>query len=192
MRASLRVVEGDLEGKEIPVSEEKMTVGRGKGCTLRLNTHSISRHHCEVVVEKGQLMVRDLQSTNGTFVNDRRIVGETALSNGDVLKIGRVVFAVSLDAKRPAHPIGSGPDDDVLQWLAKESSQHQTDSNTRMDMAMPDEIAEQMLARDLKKSAQGKPSASSSRLGDPDAASNRASDLLKRLNKAVRKRLKGT
>lgn len=66
------------------------TIGRAAGADFIVDAALVSRVHCRVtVLADGQLELRDLESTNGTFVNGQRI--ETArLSSGDKLQVGRV------------------------------------------------------------------------------------------------------
>lgn len=88
----------DGERREFPVKEGGVTVGRRQDCHLRVPTRDVSRRHCELVVAKGSVAVRDLGSSNGTFVNGKR-VAETTLKAGDRLKIGPVTFIVQINGK---------------------------------------------------------------------------------------------
>ena len=69
----------------------------------------VSRQHCELFEANGQLMVRDLGSLNGTFVNNQRIT-ESPLPPGELLTIGTVTFRAMYDAHPDSHsPAGAGP-----------------------------------------------------------------------------------
>lgn len=71
------------------------TVGRAVRSDFILDAAMVSRIHCRLSVDAdGQLVVEDLESTNGTFVNDER-VSRAVLNAGDRLRVGRVVLAVS-------------------------------------------------------------------------------------------------
>ena len=63
-------------------------IGRDPECDVPLDHPSISRHHAEVIGEKGRFRVRDLGSTNGTFVNGEPLSGEHTLAVGDRLRVG--------------------------------------------------------------------------------------------------------
>ena len=63
----------DGERRDFPVTLEKTTMGRRPDCHLRVQTNDVSRQHCELVLNKAGLSVRDLGSSNGTFVNGKRI-----------------------------------------------------------------------------------------------------------------------
>jgi pSer/pThr/pTyr-binding forkhead associated (FHA) protein len=70
------------------------TVGRATRADFVLDVALVSRFHCRLtVLPNGALEVEDLQSTNGTFVNDAR-VERRALTDGDRLRVGRVVLTV--------------------------------------------------------------------------------------------------
>lgn len=76
------------------------SIGRSPECRIRLPFDPVSRRHCEIVVDDEGLLVRDLGSTNGTYVNGRRI-GEARLVAGSRLRIGRLTFAVEGPASPP-------------------------------------------------------------------------------------------
>jgi len=69
-------------------------IGRGREASLRLVHGQISRLHCEIYEENGQVMARDLASLNGTFVDDQRLEEPCALVSGCKLKVGSVDFEV--------------------------------------------------------------------------------------------------
>jgi len=71
------------------------TLGRATGADFGLDGALVSRVHCRLTaLADGGLEVRDLDSTNGTFVNDQRVSGRAALSPGDRLRVGRVELSV--------------------------------------------------------------------------------------------------
>jgi pSer/pThr/pTyr-binding forkhead associated (FHA) protein len=69
------------------------TVGRAPRADFILEAALVSRLHCRLEAESEALLVVDLDSTNGTFVNDKR-VDQARLSSGDRLRIGRVELTV--------------------------------------------------------------------------------------------------
>lgn len=72
------------------------TLGRGTLADFVLDAPLVSRAHCRLLVTDGQLVVEDLGSTNGTFVNDRP-VQRAILKIGDRLRAGRVDLTVSAE-----------------------------------------------------------------------------------------------
>ena len=73
------------------------TVGRATVADLVVDAPFLSRVHCRITARADALMVEDLKSTNGTFVNGRR-VERAALGDGDRLMLGRLEFSVSRHA----------------------------------------------------------------------------------------------
>jgi pSer/pThr/pTyr-binding forkhead associated (FHA) protein len=99
MQVKLKVLSGSHEGKEISVSSEKFLVGRSETCQLRPKSESVSRKHCIIVVKDNRVLIQDLRSRNGTFVNDQRLPVDKAkvLKAGDELRIGKLVFELVIE-----------------------------------------------------------------------------------------------
>jgi pSer/pThr/pTyr-binding forkhead associated (FHA) protein len=70
------------------------TIGRSTGAEFMVETALVSRLHCQISAAGGTLHVKDLGSTNGTFVNGRRI-RSAELQEGDRLGVGRIELKVS-------------------------------------------------------------------------------------------------
>jgi signal transduction histidine kinase/pSer/pThr/pTyr-binding forkhead associated (FHA) protein len=88
----LRAIAGDLTGQRFPV-QESLLLGRATTCTIFVPDRRVSREHARVYQHSDLLMVEDLGSHNGTFVNEQRIE-RTTLLPGDRLRIGSSVFLV--------------------------------------------------------------------------------------------------
>lgn len=80
--------------QQIPISPVPFDVGRRPGCSLQVNSRTVSGSHAVLTIEGNRLRVKDLQSTNGTFVNGRRITEETILNEEDLIQFADVVFRV--------------------------------------------------------------------------------------------------
>ncbi|MHB1844018.1 MAG: GGDEF domain-containing protein [Deltaproteobacteria bacterium] len=89
--AALVVIHGGELGRRFPLAKEELVIGRGRKVDVEVDDESVSRRHAVVLREAGEPVVRDLGSTNGTLVNDRKI-DEYVLRNGDLVKIGRTIF----------------------------------------------------------------------------------------------------
>ncbi|MCP4917766.1 MAG: FHA domain-containing protein [Proteobacteria bacterium] len=74
--------------KAVAVGERGVHIGRGRDADLSLVDEHVSFDHARVWLERGEVLVRDLGSRNGTFVNDTRISEPTALTDDDLLKLG--------------------------------------------------------------------------------------------------------
>lgn len=69
------------------------TVGRAPRADFVVDAPLVSRLHCRLTLQPDGLLVEDLESTNGTFVNGERVT-KLVLRGGDTLRVGRVEFAV--------------------------------------------------------------------------------------------------
>lgn len=98
MAISLVMFKADSTRLEFPIKRDTFVIGRKNTCDLRIPLSSVSRQHCELRVEGGQIKLRDLGSSNGTFHNSIR-VQEAVLTAGDELVVGPVVFTVVVDGK---------------------------------------------------------------------------------------------
>jgi pSer/pThr/pTyr-binding forkhead associated (FHA) protein len=88
--ASLLVVSGKNAGDFYLLRDDPVVVGRGDRCPIQIVDEAVSRRHLRVRPdgEPGAYAVEDLESANGTWVNDRRIDAPAALSDGDILRLG--------------------------------------------------------------------------------------------------------
>lgn len=98
MKFSLIVVSGTTTGKEIPIRMPEFIIGRDPDCHLRPASPMISKRHCSFVLAGERVLFKDYGSTNGSFVNDTRVEGETYLKDGDMVKFGPLAFKVKLEA----------------------------------------------------------------------------------------------
>lgn len=81
----------ELDSGLLRISENPFIIGRGRQCGLTLEGDSVSRKHCAIHFRDGSYFIRDLQSTNGTFVNDQANE-EVRLKAGDRIRIGNQIF----------------------------------------------------------------------------------------------------
>lgn len=106
--------------RDLPLQAEKTTIGRGVDCALRIPLKDVSRKHCEIVIGRQHVNVRDLKSSNGTFVNGKR-TEDARLKPGDQIMVGSVIFVVQIDG-RPAtikpEDVVASTDDSVLDLPA--------------------------------------------------------------------------
>ncbi len=82
--------------RKLELAEGKLTVGRSRHCDLSIQEPSISRKHVFVTVGAGRILIQDLGSSNGTYVNGRPAVGESALHDGDELRLGHAALEVEI------------------------------------------------------------------------------------------------
>jgi pSer/pThr/pTyr-binding forkhead associated (FHA) protein len=86
----LVVLSAELSGRACELKLDKTTIGRVDGNAFQIPHASISSHHCEVLLHGEEVIVRDLNSKNGTFINNRQITAEEALKVGQILRLGQV------------------------------------------------------------------------------------------------------
>jgi pSer/pThr/pTyr-binding forkhead associated (FHA) protein len=104
MEWNLVIGKGEHKGKIIPIRSNPFVIGRDDDCQLRPASHYVSHRHCMLIRRGSSLTLRDCHSTNGTFVNDRR-VGEVELRPGDRLGIGPLAFVVSITGPVPTNGV---------------------------------------------------------------------------------------
>jgi pSer/pThr/pTyr-binding forkhead associated (FHA) protein len=81
----------EVKGTNLKITETAITIGRKSDNTVPVDNSTVSGHHCEVTLEDGYFVVRDLGSTNGTRVNTREIK-EAKLRPKDILQVGSIEF----------------------------------------------------------------------------------------------------
>jgi len=87
--AKLVVLSEGFTGLTYELKVDKTTIGRVEDNAFQIPEQSISSHHCEIVQRGNDLVVKDLNSTNGTFVNGEQVT-EAALKPGQILRLGQV------------------------------------------------------------------------------------------------------
>jgi len=90
--AVLRAVKGLNPGQVIPLHRDEIVLGRNPDCDIVVEAGAVSRQHARLLVVGGKYYVEDLQSRNGTFVNNSRVFGRQPLRDGDEVRICDLVF----------------------------------------------------------------------------------------------------
>lgn len=99
MKLSLMVLNaGKASGQLIPINLAQFIIGRDPQCNLRPASALISKRHCAILVRNGKVFLRDFESTNGTFLNEKPVKGEVPIRNEDLLRCGPLQFKVVLQA----------------------------------------------------------------------------------------------
>lgn len=150
MHVRVKILQGSNAGKEIKIPVPKCIIGRGDECHLRPQSDAVSREHCVIITNDQEVVVRDLNSRNGTYVNGERVAEEAVLLTGDVLRIGPLEFEMLIEhtaarIKRPkvsdikqavartaegSSVTSTSEVDDVTQWLEEGD---QADKNRKHD-----------------------------------------------------------
>lgn len=145
MQVALKVIEGKQTGTLIPLSRQKFLIGREDDCQLRPNSDLVSRHHCVIAVDDFTVRIRDLGSTNGTFVNNQRITTQVVLKQGDLIRIGKLAFEMQIRIIQVVAKTQVVPEPIAIDYT--QSNQHlladQSGNDTRADFAIPHQLANQ-------------------------------------------------
>jgi pSer/pThr/pTyr-binding forkhead associated (FHA) protein len=83
-----------MAGHTFPLGDE-LTVGRAAGCQITLDDTYASQIHARIFTRDGHLHVEDLGSTNGTYLNRRKVSAPMVVNRGDQIQIGSTVLEVS-------------------------------------------------------------------------------------------------
>lgn len=106
MDFQLVIVKGRSQSAVLKLADGVTTVGRQDDCELRIKSSQVSRRHCQLFEKKGMLLVKDLGSSNGVFVNGKKIAEQHVLEPGDEMTIGQVTFRVEkIGEVPPARPV---------------------------------------------------------------------------------------
>lgn len=95
--AKLVILSQGLTGKSHELKVDKTTIGRVEDNTFPIAEPSVSSHHCEVLLRGQDVVVKDLNSTNGTFINGDKVTGEAVLKPGQVLRLGQIELRLEAD-----------------------------------------------------------------------------------------------
>lgn len=131
---SLFVIRGNDQGTRYELENDRIDVGRDATSTLQLHDLEVSRHHAEIVRRDRYWVVRDLGSSNGTFVNGTS-VGEQRLSSGDQVQMGKTVMLYT----------GPSEDSEHLHSEVDIIAQDQGGENSRILRSMSHEEGSQIL-----------------------------------------------
>jgi pSer/pThr/pTyr-binding forkhead associated (FHA) protein len=111
--ARLVILSEGFTGKAYDLTVERTTIGRVDDNTFPIPEGSVSSHHCEVLLRGGEIVIHDLNSTNGTFINGRQVTGEAALKPGQILRLGQVEIRLE-DADAQKAPSKKVPDQTMV------------------------------------------------------------------------------
>src|SRR5689334_14216553 len=101
----LVVLSEGLTGRSHELKVDKTTIGRLEDNTFQIAEQSVSSHHCEVLLKGNDVVVKDLNSTNGTYINGEKIT-EKVLKPGQILRLGQI--EVRLEAEGQPAPAAAG------------------------------------------------------------------------------------
>jgi len=108
--ARLVLLSEGFTGRAYDLKVEKTTVGRVSDNTFEIPESSVSSHHAEILLRGNEVLIRDLNSTNGTFINGEKIT-EAVLQPGQILRLGTVEMRLDTGdtSAAPAKPPSTVP-----------------------------------------------------------------------------------
>lgn len=114
MTWKIQALSGEFADKEIVINHDTL-VGRHQDAGIVLQSAEISRRHAAFMLKDQALCLLDLNSSNGTFVNDVRIDVETALQAGDTVRFASLAFAILSEPTVIAEPVVAPVNTDTTQ-----------------------------------------------------------------------------
>lgn len=128
----LEIQNGKHKGRKVKLAAQEVIVGRGEEARIRVASSDVSREHCILMPQPNGVIVRDLGSSNGTFVDGRPITGDKLLPFGGTLTVGPLTFLLLGGKDDPARKSGdvsvsgksavddSLSDDEIASWLSSD------------------------------------------------------------------------
>jgi len=89
--ACLVVIYGLELGKKFNLNRPQIIIGRSSKADIQIDQEAVSRNHCKIINTGKAILLRDMGSTNGTYINDE-LIDEYVLRDGDYIKVGRSIF----------------------------------------------------------------------------------------------------
>jgi len=123
--ARLVVLTEGLTGRTYELKVDKTTVGRVEDNAFQIPEPSVSSYHCEILLRGDQVVVKDLDSTNGTFINGQKI-SESPLKSGQILRLGQLEMRLE-----PADPQEASKKQDRTQVVPAGVKFNDLDTSTR-------------------------------------------------------------
>ncbi|MGD2108363.1 MAG: ATP-binding protein [Phycisphaerae bacterium] len=146
---TLYVLQGPDKGRTYETSGEPAVIGRTSD-QIQLSDNSASRHHAELRPANGNWVLTDLHSSNGTFLNGKRVLEPTRLEHGDQIKVGSTLLVFSghgnVESFTGAQMIGSHVDLDLTGTSAESSILSAVDASEESVILQPQETADAVAA----------------------------------------------
>lgn len=99
--AKLVILSQGMAGRSLELKVDKTTIGRVDDNIFPIVEPSVSSHHCEILLRGADVVVVDLNSTNGTFIDGNQIAGEAVLKHGQTLRLGQIELRLEVEGGSP-------------------------------------------------------------------------------------------
>jgi pSer/pThr/pTyr-binding forkhead associated (FHA) protein len=161
MNYVLQVVRGRSASTTLKLADGVTSIGRHDDCLIRIKSAQVSRRHCEVFEVSDKLTIRDLGSSNGTFVNGKKVSGQQALKPGDELTVGAVTLRVAKLGQplQPASPESKpkAADTAIIEAVAVEPDEDHEEFEMEFDDGDPEPEVEGIPLADAESTKPTKP-----------------------------------
>jgi hypothetical protein len=109
--AKLVVLTQSMAGRSCELAAERTTIGRVEDNAFQIAEPSVSNRHCEILLRGSDVVVKDLNSTNGTFINGEKVADEAILKPGQTLRLGNIDLRLEVPGApaAPAAPAAPPP-----------------------------------------------------------------------------------
>jgi pSer/pThr/pTyr-binding forkhead associated (FHA) protein len=102
--AKLVLLSAGMTGRTHELKVDKTTIGRVDDNTLQIPEPSVSSHHCEILLRGSDVVVHDLNSTNGTYINGEKVT-ESVIKPGQILRLGQIEMRLETEGSGAAPPL---------------------------------------------------------------------------------------
>lgn len=102
--AKLVILSQGMAGRSHELKADRTTIGRVDDNLFPIAEASVSSHHCEVLLRGSDVVIHDLNSTNGTFINGEKVT-ESVLKPGQTLRLGQVELRLEAEARPVPRPL---------------------------------------------------------------------------------------
>ena len=100
--AKLVVLSAGMTGRTHELKVDKTTIGRVEDNTFQIAEPSVSSNHCEILLRGSDVVIHDLNSTNGTFINGEKVTADTVLKPNQILRLGQIELRLETEATASA------------------------------------------------------------------------------------------
>jgi len=145
----LEIQTGKHKGRKVRLSQDEVLVGRSESAKIRVASDDVSREHCTLIPNADGILVRDLGSRNGTFVDGKPVSGEKLLLPGGTLTVGPLTMVLlgppAAEPPRKADVKVGGKssndqslsDDEIASWLSDDQPADPSSTDTAVDLKSP-------------------------------------------------------
>lgn len=140
MQGKIIITNGDDEGRTVNLPKNKILIGRSQRCLIPLKDSKVSGNHCEINFKDDHFCIKDLGSTNGTFVNNVRI-NQQDLKHQDIIQVGKTSFRFELVADEPKKQIAA-----EMTEVLSEESEHEANAQVIASYRIVEKLEEDQTA----------------------------------------------